>query len=345
MTDIKNNVDSFIINDIIKVISDKFIKEPLEKIKEITYMIFKISICLAIIVIIPLITLVIIMCYVLFLYLRRHFNSYDSLINILRNVNNNNAFFMNYGYWDKPNMNIEEANKKLCKLMFKKGDLNAVEHILDVGCGYGEQDFYWKKMGAKRITAIDISKKSIKHANKINFDKIKKRNRYKDLRFDNGNACQLNYKDNTFDRVTSLESAFHYDTRKQFLEEAYRVLKPGGKLVIADILYNDDNIDIFNVLNRKAFGKLFNIPEKNRITPEAFKNQLKKIGYKVKLKDITHKTFKPYYKYFIENVNHKDTGINKYVFYFLRKTFGFYINTLCGGTNGFKYVIAVCEKQ
>ena len=40
MTDIKNNVDSFIINDIIKVISDKFIKEPLEKIKEITYMIF-----------------------------------------------------------------------------------------------------------------------------------------------------------------------------------------------------------------------------------------------------------------------------------------------------------------
>jgi len=251
---------------------------------------------------------------------------------------------MNYGYWNKPNMNITESNKNLCNLLFRKGELKQANNILDVGCGYGEQDFYWKELGAKNITAIDISKKSIKHANEINFDKLNQCKKYNDISFNIGNACRLDYKDNTFERVTSLESAFHYDTRERFLEESYRVLKPGGKLVIADILYNDDNIDIFNILNRKAFGKFFNIPEKNKITPEEFEKQLKNIGYKVKLKDITHKTFKPYYKYFIENVNHKDTGINKYMFYFLMKIFGFYINTLCGGTNGFKYVIAVCEK-
>ena len=194
-----------------------------------------------------------------------------------------------------------------------------------------------KKIDAK-IDAIDISKVSIKKAKKINTNE--------DITFDTGNACTLKFNDDTYDRVVSLESAFHYDPRTDFLKESYRILKKGGKLVIADILYNnDDIIDVFNVVNRNAFGKLFDIPESNKIGIDEFKKQLEEVGFKVKIEDITDKTFKPYYNYFFKNTCCPDNfTLPSWVYNLLRIGCGFYVNTICGGTNGFKYVIAVCEK-
>ena len=325
--------------NILNIFLNKIIYEPLEKTKEILKLSSRIILCITIIVIIPFLILITGICYFGFLFIKKNYNKYEQLVELIKNVKcNNTSNYMNYGYWNKDNMNLYKANKKLCKQIFKKGELDKVETILDVGCGYGEQDFYWKKKTNAKINAIDINKKSIKKANKINTDE--------NIIFETGNACKLNFKNDSFDRVVNLESGFHYNPRQEFLKESYRVLKKGGKLVVADILYNEDNIDIFNVLNRNAFGKVFDIPECNKISITKFKEQLKKIGYSVKIEDITDKTFKPYYSYFFNNIECPDNFIlPKWIFNIMRISCGFYINTICDGTNGFKYIIAVCEKN
>jgi ubiquinone/menaquinone biosynthesis C-methylase UbiE len=52
-------------------------------------------------------------------------------------------------------------------------------------------------------------------------------------------ATSLDFPDETFDLVLCVEAAFHFDSRRDFLREAFRVLKKGGALLLADILFHD----------------------------------------------------------------------------------------------------------
>ena len=58
--------------------------------------------------------------YSTYYFMNEHFNSYNELIDILKSLKNNNKNYMNYGYWDKKMMNIEDANMKLCDIIYEK---------------------------------------------------------------------------------------------------------------------------------------------------------------------------------------------------------------------------------
>jgi microcystin synthetase protein McyJ len=319
---------------------EKLIYEPIEKIRQILKLIIQILICIVIIIVIPCITVVAVVCYFSFTFMNENFNTYKSLIHILKSVSGNEkSNFMNYGYWSKPNMNLRQANKKLCQIIYNKASLKNAKHVLDVGCGHGEQDFYWINKMSGSIDAFDIDNNSIKNA--------KKENKYNNITFETGNACSINKESNKYDRVISLESAFHYDSRERFFHEAYRVLNKGGKLVMADILYNDEYVGTLNNLNRDAFSEMFSIPKSNQISITTYKRQLSDIGFcNIEIEDISDKTFKPYYMHFFNNVScPSNFGLPRWMFNIIRWGSGFYINTLCNGTNGFKYVITTCEKK
>lgn len=91
--------------------------------------------------------------------------------------------------------------------------------ILDAGCGTG---FLAKKLeNCGNIEAVDISPEALKFAKK------------RGIKVKQASVTQLPFKMNTFDLVVSVDVIYHKDVdERKALSEFFRVLKPGGVLVL-----------------------------------------------------------------------------------------------------------------
>lgn len=135
--------------------------------------------------------------------------------------------YYNFGYWDAGAKSQREASEALVdqlvsRIAKKRG------RVLDVACGLGASTRrLMESYPPEMIIGINISDTQIAEA----------RARAPDCTFETMSATKLDFPDEHFDAVICVEAAFHFDTRDKFFSEAYRVLKPGGFLVMSDILF------------------------------------------------------------------------------------------------------------
>ncbi len=134
--------------------------------------------------------------------------------------------FYNFGYWAKGARTQREASEALVDALLDRIPQKD-GRILDVACGLGAST---KRLlnhyPAENIAAINISQFQIEQA----------RARAPGCDFHVMDATRLDFPDSSFHAVICVEAAFHFDTRDAFLREAWRVLAPGGSLVVSDIL-------------------------------------------------------------------------------------------------------------
>ncbi|CAL9284959.1 Erythromycin 3''-O-methyltransferase [Streptomyces sp. enrichment culture] len=141
--------------------------------------------------------------------------------------------YYNLGYWKPGCTTLDEAAETLADVVADTAEFKPDDTVLDVGFGYGDQDFHWvDRYGPEKIIGINITKIHIRVAQ----ERARKLGLLDRVDFREGSATAIPLPDNSVDKVVALESAFHFDTRADFFAEAYRVLKPGGVLVTADII-------------------------------------------------------------------------------------------------------------
>ena len=137
---------------------------------------------------------------------------------------------IHYGYWDDDTKSHKEAlintNKTLADLV----EPTRLSKVLDAGGGVGGSSIWLAQNYGTHVVGVTISSKQKKQADK-NAQKACVENL---TEFYLRDYRHTGFTDSSFDIVWGLESVCHAEDKKDFLREAYRVLKPGGKLIIAD---------------------------------------------------------------------------------------------------------------
>jgi tocopherol O-methyltransferase len=116
-------------------------------------------------------------------------------------------------------------------------DSNQFSNILDVGCGIGGSTLYLAEKFNAQATGITLSPVQAQRAT----ERAKNANLDSRVTFDVANALEMPFEDNYFDCVWTLESGEHMPDKVKFLQECYRVLKPGGTLIMATWCHRSTN--------------------------------------------------------------------------------------------------------
>ena len=104
------------------------------------------------------------------------------------------------------------------------------ERVLDAGCGFGGTlNRLHERLPNSPIIGLNIDERQIDFSRENLCESARKR-----VILTCGDACNMPFANNSFDAIIALELTCHLEDATRFFHESRRVLKPGGRLVIAD---------------------------------------------------------------------------------------------------------------
>ncbi len=201
-------------------------------------------------------------------YYAKNRNAYKDAWGLEKNMQ------LNLGLWFKKTKSLSQAFKNLNAEIADRSNAAEGDIVLDAGCGVGGTSIYLAqnhKCRTHGITLVPQQKdEALKNASKAKVSHL--------TDFQIMDYCDTTFPDEHFDIIVGIESICHAPSKREFLAEAYRLLKPGGRLVLAENLQAKEKLTSREYDQLYTYG--FNGCKITSLdTEEEYLRNLKEIGF------------------------------------------------------------------
>src|SRR5918997_1613920 len=191
---------------------------------------------------------------------------------------------------------IGPASRRTVETMADLGGLVPESTVLDLGAGYGGAARYLARTHRCRVTCLNLSEVENQRNRRINAEQGLEEL----IEVVDGSFEDVPFQDNAFDLVWSQDSLLHSGDRARVLEEAVRVLRPGGQMIFTDPMATESasKEDLKPILQRLQLDTL--------ATPSFYRRELLRLGLRsVEFHDHSEQLPRHYQRVYDELVRRK----------------------------------------
>jgi len=158
-------------------------------------------------------------------------------------------------------------------------------HVLDVGCGVGGSARRLAQIAGCKVTGVDLSECYVSAARSLS----ELVGMQRQVSFEACSALDLSFADGVFDGIWSIQMNMNVDDKAAWLKELYRVLRPGGRLVLYEVCAGSNAPVYFPVPWAQDAAMSF------LLQPAAFRDEIVAAGFRVEhwqdKTDLAHAAF------------------------------------------------------
>lgn len=147
-----------------------------------------------------------------------------------------NNLAIHFGYWDAATRNHSQALLNMNRELARHMRVGNGWKVLDAGCGIGGSSFWLEQEYAAEPTGITLEASQLTRAQALAAE------RGSSAHFQIADFANTPFADASFDGFWAIESVVHAADRAQLTREAARVLRPGGRLGIAEYVRSSRNL-------------------------------------------------------------------------------------------------------
>ena len=153
-------------------------------------------------------------------------------------------YAFHFGYHDVPGMPHHLALARHNEVMAEIAGVRAGDRVLDAGCGVGGTSCWLAEYRGALVTGVTLVAGQVERARAI----AAERGIAHLATFEVADYSHLPYDDASFDVVWAQESLCHSPDKPATYRELHRVLRPGGRLVVAEYMRTTRELSRFDAL-------------------------------------------------------------------------------------------------
>jgi cyclopropane fatty-acyl-phospholipid synthase-like methyltransferase len=139
-------------------------------------------------------------------------------------------FGMHCGFFDERHRRHDAAVLNMNRVLAEMAGITPGQRVLDAGCGVGGSAAWLAENLGAHVVGVNINAGQVEQARRLARDRqLEER-----AQFHVADFCATRLASASFDVVWALESACYAEDKRALVGEAHRLLKAGGRLIVAD---------------------------------------------------------------------------------------------------------------